>query len=96
MLTSVENKLNIDNFMPTFLTFKTFLKNLVPPFPIFFGLCEGGLGVVGFKSNETKILKYENLVKKFTVCHLKVSPGKLISTFFDKNFHRLDRIDITF
>ena len=25
--------------MPTFLTFETFLRNLVPRFPIFFGLC---------------------------------------------------------
>ena len=27
---------NVKHLMPTFLTFKTFLRNLVPQFPIFF------------------------------------------------------------
>ena len=39
MLNSDEIKQNIEDYMPTFLTFKTFLRNLVSWFPIFFGLC---------------------------------------------------------
>ena len=37
MLNSEEIKKNIEDFMTDFLTFKTFLRNLVPRFPIFFG-----------------------------------------------------------
>ena len=56
---------NIEDFMPKILTFKTFLRNLVPRFPIFFGLCfyTVWVQILNTISLEVVIVFSEQLVK---------------------------------